>query len=703
MRCNPKGWLWGLIPVAMLAWVATLASRESIESDLAQRVKAVLARQDMNWANVKFNGREGEITGRALEEGEPAKAVASALDTWGVRSITNSAGLVEKVARYHWKAIRDGNRLRLEGHVPSDNARRDIVAAARAAFQGAQVDDKMTLARGAPAYEPWLGGVTFGLKQLALLPKGQLDLEQLELSVRGEAADGRAYSGLKTALASAMPRGIKLKAEQVSPPVVKPYVWTAEYGRGQLALTGSVPGMPARKDMEAVAKKALPRAQLNDQTTYGSGAPQNFGAAIGTILAQLGTLEEGKAEVRDTHVTVSGLAETPAKAEAARAGLRLAGYDVKSDIRSRIPLVSPFVTGARIEGNTVVLTGYVPNEDARRALVATARKQLPGREVRDQLQIGAGEAPTWARCAELGIAALNALGNGSMSLSDQRLEVAGIAPTEAQMQQQTEALRDAAGRDCVAQPRITFDLARAEAESDARRRAEAEARAREEADARRRAEDEARRQASTAAAAAEEARRKAELDARQKADADARAKLDAEARAKQEADARARADAERRRAEADEARRRAELEARAKADAEARAKAETEARRQVAANCQQTMRQVAREGVILFQYARSDIDPKSFATLNKVAEAANRCPEFRIEVEGHTDSDGAPDRNQRLSERRATAVREYLVKAGVNADRVKAIGYGETRPEAPNDTAENKARNRRIEFSVATE
>jgi outer membrane protein OmpA-like peptidoglycan-associated protein len=115
------------------------------------------------------------------------------------------------------------------------------------------------------------------------------------------------------------------------------------------------------------------------------------------------------------------------------------------------------------------------------------------------------------------------------------------------------------------------------------------------------------------------------------------------------------------------------------------------------------MRQVAREDVILFQYARSDIDPKSFATLNKVAEAANRCPEFRIEVEGHTDSDGAPDRNQRLSERRATAVREYLVKAGVNADRVKAIGYGETRPEAPNDTAENKARNRRIEFSVATE
>lgn len=709
MRCNPWRWLWGLIPIAMLSWVAVLAQRESIEADLAQRVKSVLARQGINWANVKFDGREGTLTGRALDEAEPAKAVTATLDTWGVRSVVNSAGLVEKVDKYHWKAVRNGTRVTLEGHVPSDNARRDIVAAARAAFQGAQVDDKMTLARGAPAYEPWLGTIAFGLKQLAHLPKGQLDLEQLDLSVRGEAADGRAYDSVKTALANAgtMPKGAKLKAEAVVPPIVKPYVWTAQHAGGQLRLAGAVPSGPVRKEIEAVARRSMAKARLEDQSTYGGGAPNNFGQAAGVVLQELGHLEEGRAEIRDTQITVSGTAETAAKADGVRAALkRVAGYTVRDDIKVRIPTISPYVTGARMEGGVIVLTGHVPSEEARRQVVALARKDFPGRDVRDQLQIGVGQPPTWTRCIEVGLAGLRTLGNGGMTLSDRRLEVAGMAPTEAAMQQQTEALRDAAGVDCVSQPRITFDVARAQAEEDARRRAEAERRAAEEA--RVRAEEESRRAAeeakaraaaSTAAAAtaAEEARRQAEA----KAKAEAAAKLEAEARARA-------ADAERARlAAAEEARRKAEAEARAaearaRAEAEGRAKAEAESRRKVAETCQQTLRQAAREGVILFQFAKAEIDPKSFATLNKVAEAANRCPDFRIEVEGHTDTDGAPDRNQRLSERRANAVRDYLVKAGVSADRLKAIGYGESRPEAPNDTPENKAKNRRIEFSVAT-
>ena len=69
-------------------------------------------------------------------------------------------------------------------------------------------------------------------------------------------------------------------------------------------------------------------------------------------------------------------------------------------------------------------------------------------------------------------------------------------------------------------------------------------------------------------------------------------------------------------------------------------------------------------------------------------------------MEGHTDTDGTPERNQRLSERRAQSVVDYLSKAGVNASVLVAIGYGETRPLAANDTPVNKARNRRIDFTV---
>ena len=67
---------------------------------------------------------------------------------------------------------------------------------------------------------------------------------------------------------------------------------------------------------------------------------------------------------------------------------------------------------------------------------------------------------------------------------------------------------------------------------------------------------------------------------------------------------------------------------------------------------------------------------------------------------GHTDADGEDGFNQALSEKRAQAVADYLVKAGLPADRFTAMGYGSTQPVAGNDTDEGKAQNRRIDFVV---
>jgi OOP family OmpA-OmpF porin len=69
-------------------------------------------------------------------------------------------------------------------------------------------------------------------------------------------------------------------------------------------------------------------------------------------------------------------------------------------------------------------------------------------------------------------------------------------------------------------------------------------------------------------------------------------------------------------------------------------------------------------------------------------------------VDGHTDSIGSPTFNRALSERRAAFIVEALVQQGIAADRLIAVGYGETRPVASNRTAEGRARNRRIEWVV---
>jgi OOP family OmpA-OmpF porin len=73
-----------------------------------------------------------------------------------------------------------------------------------------------------------------------------------------------------------------------------------------------------------------------------------------------------------------------------------------------------------------------------------------------------------------------------------------------------------------------------------------------------------------------------------------------------------------------------------------------------------------------------------------------------VAIEGHADSTGPDAYNQKLSERRAKAVMAYLVNTvGIDPSRLTAVGYGESRPAYPNDTPENQAKNRRVEFTPA--
>ena len=104
---------------------------------------------------------------------------------------------------------------------------------------------------------------------------------------------------------------------------------------------------------------------------------------------------------------------------------------------------------------------------------------------------------------------------------------------------------------------------------------------------------------------------------------------------------------------------------------------------------------------IRFASGRSNIDSANTALMNKVREALNLFPEASMVVEGHTDSNGSDSANLILSQDRADAVRQYLItNFGINPERVSSIGYGEARPVATNETAEGRARNRRIDLII---
>lgn len=109
---------------------------------------------------------------------------------------------------------------------------------------------------------------------------------------------------------------------------------------------------------------------------------------------------------------------------------------------------------------------------------------------------------------------------------------------------------------------------------------------------------------------------------------------------------------------------------------------------------------VANMPEVLFDTGKATLKPAARERLAKVAGIVLAYPDLRLEIEGHTDAVGNETYNQRLSERRAANVRDYLVSQGVGLNNVIARGFGEVRPIAPNNKPSGRKINRRVELVV---
>lgn len=792
MKCNPWRWLWGIPLLGMWLWITVLAERDNIQDDLRTRSLGVLQQAGLGWAGSAFAGRDGFVSGRTADPDLPDKAVAVVRDVWGVRVAQKDVDLIDVVTSYEWSARRTSDALTLAGYVPSLEDREKIIEIFQTRFPNTKILDEMVVTAGVPDKSIWMSGVTFAANQLRALKTGGARINNLNLVLNGEAKDFVSYKAVKGALAQGMPSGVVLAKDGVTPPVVAPYTWAAKRSKTELLLTGHVPSEKLRKDVFVRAKDLFKNLAVVDRMQTGAGAPEKYSQAAFVSLAQLARLQNGTVEMTGATMKLSGRVADKKIADEVRRVWKddVPGTFELSEIITYPPpkpdVVSPYTTTLTAEPTRLFVDGYVPNEDARKDLLAKISTAFPEKTVIDRLSLASGNLEGWAPCLAAGVGGLQKLGEGVVQLRDNNMLVVGKSKDEAIANGLGGEVRTAANRACQTEVRVALDVppepslewsASHQADGrivlngdvpDAATKAalitkagalftgaevvdqmnivsvpprnwqatavyglEQLARLRKgKAVISRQSLSVSGEAGDTAVANAVKGRMSAGLpsgyggrhnitvrsDAQIWAEEEARKKAEVERQAakvateveaaklrKAEADAEAarlaaeRKQIERERLQAEADAKRLSEEAQEK---EASRAARLKQKQQEAKRCEDLLRSTAAEGTIRFALARANLTAKSRPTLNKLVKIVKDCPNFKIEIEGHTDSQGLPTRNMSLSEKRAQSVVDYLKKQGVDGKRLTAVGYGETRPIASNETAVGRAKNRRIEFSI---
>jgi outer membrane protein OmpA-like peptidoglycan-associated protein len=507
-----------------------------------------------------------------------------------------------------------------------------------------------------------------------------------------------------------------------------------------------VSGSSAVPTSSAVAAKSTPVSRTTKAVHYRQGGSVKTAFQATELLT--GASGEAKVEAKKTNVTID--AKFQGMDEATKFGLEYLTYVLwavspegravnlgelavdKSNAHLKtstdmqtfglIVTAEPYFA-VNQPGNVVVLESVVP-ENVAQGEEITAKYELLGRGTysasNERIQnaifgidrstpMELFEARNAVRIAH--IAAGDKYATSILTTADQQLTQAetayrqklGKAAVESAARETAQTAEEA--RVMAVKQRAEDEAqAQAAAEKKAAEDREAKARADAEAEAKGRADAEAaQKQAEAAQAAAEKMKAEAEQAAadaaRQK---EAAEKATAEAVAQQQALAAETAKAQQAAAQSDQLRQQAE-QMRQQAEKE---KQELRARLLQQLNTILSTRDTARGLIanmsdVLFKTGSFELLPGARERLAKVSGIVLAYPSLHLQIEGHTDSVGTDEYNQSLSEKRAGAVRDYLVQQGIAADSIEARGFGKTQPIASNDTPEGRQQNRRVELVLS--
>lgn len=402
---------WGIpafITVISTTAAAIATSASTIPNDLTARATAALSAAELSWAQVSFDMQDAVLNGTATTQKMVDEAIARVAEVRGVRSVTSNIVLAEFAKPYPFVATVADGRITLSGGVPDAGARDDIRKIA-----GNTATDKMRPLSGAPDRATWLAAVTFALKQAQDLDEGEVAVADLDVTLSGRAKSPEAYDDLLLVTELAPP-GVKMAFHEIQPALASPFEWHAVFDGKHLDLSGSVPNSDIASDLAALAPAGI---SVTNSLTPASGAPDGFADHAKALLQNLLQLENGRATISDTKLSLEGAPADEMTAKAVQTAL--AASDVELSLGA--PKVAQYVFKASRTGDKIRLDGFVPDKETLVRLSSQSGIDAGG------LQLGRGEPGHFQSGVDFVLAAVQKMSEGGASISGDVLTVKGRA------------------------------------------------------------------------------------------------------------------------------------------------------------------------------------------------------------------------------------------------------------------------------------
>lgn len=412
------------------------------------------------------------------------------------------------------------------------------------------------------------------------------------------------------------------------------------------------------RNLENESKRALQEANINWARVEADGLDvQISGMAPTERLREraVGLIESvpGVRVVNNQLLVASAKAPTLAPEEAERRA-----EELLADIEDDAPIFTldlPYELHLAVEATVLTLSGLVPDDIAKESLLNLANRQFGDGRVIDRLIVSPGAPDNYLAAATQAIAAAGEINRGLVMVNDHQVIVQGLSSSRDSNERMTQLFADLpedyAGNVQIGSQRELEALLRVHPSLAARVGTVSE----------NSRDDTVIETIQVPASALENAAAQSGIGTTRNTDTDDSARFDAQT--------------------------------------EVTAVTQTIDSTECAYRLQA---QLSRQS-IGFDTGSSDIDEASQPLMRELVQIAKQCPQVVLEIGGHTDDLGTRENNLALSQRRAEAVMEFLVRNGVSLGRLRAVGYGEERPLVENTSAERRKMNRRIEFSLTDE